>query len=148
MPKVTGCGEIEEIERGKVYRIRHHLGRDPKTGRYLRSPKRTVHGTKSDARRALEEYRHELEEGFANPENLEEVLVITSLSSDQQATAGDIADADAQESGTSTKQGSSTAGSTSSSATTATSKGASDGSAAHGSAKGTSTTASGTSDQG
>ena len=25
MPKVTGCGEIEEIERGKVYRIRHHL---------------------------------------------------------------------------------------------------------------------------
>lgn len=85
---------------------------------------------------------------FANTENLEEVLVITSLSSDQQATAGDIADADAQESGTSTKQGSSTAGSTSSSATTATSKGASDGSAAHGSAKGTSTTASGTSDQG
>lgn len=70
MPKVTGCGEIEEIERGKVYRIRHHLGRDPKTGRYLRSPKRTVHGTKSDARRALEEYRHDLEEGFANPENL------------------------------------------------------------------------------
>ena len=70
MPKVTGCGEIEEIERGKVYRIRHHLGRDPKTGRYLRSPKRTVHGTKSDARRALEEYRRELEEGFANPENL------------------------------------------------------------------------------
>lgn len=70
MPKVTGCGEIEEIERGKVYRIRHHLGRDPETGRYLRSPKRTVHGTKSDARRALEEYRRELEEGFANPENL------------------------------------------------------------------------------
>lgn len=70
MPKVTGCGEIEEIERGKVYRIRHHLGRDPETGRYLRSPKRTVHGTKSDARRALEEYRRKLEEGFANPENL------------------------------------------------------------------------------
>lgn len=70
MPKVTGCGEIEEIERGKVYRIRHHLGRGPETGRYLRSPKRTVHGTKSDARRALEEYRRELEEGFANPENL------------------------------------------------------------------------------
>lgn len=22
MPKVTGCGEIEEIERGKVHRIR------------------------------------------------------------------------------------------------------------------------------
>lgn len=68
MPKVTGCGEIEEIERGKVYRIRHHLGKDPATGKYIRSPKRTVHGTKSDARRALEEYRRELESGFANPE--------------------------------------------------------------------------------
>lgn len=68
MPKVTGCGEIEEIERGKVYRIRHHLGKDPATGKYIRSLKRTVHGTKSDARRALEEYRRELESGFANPD--------------------------------------------------------------------------------
>lgn len=43
MPKVTGCGEIEEVERGKVYRIRHHhLGKDPVTGRYIRSPKKTV----------------------------------------------------------------------------------------------------------
>ena len=75
MPKVTGCGEIEEIERGKVYRIRHHLGRDPETGRYLRSPKRTVHGTKSDARRALEEYRRELEEGFANPDVFSQVVL-------------------------------------------------------------------------
>ena len=70
MPKVTGCGEIEEIERGKVYRIRHHLGKDPATGKYIRSPKRTVHGTKSDARRALEEYRRELESGFANPDKV------------------------------------------------------------------------------
>ena len=67
MPKVTGCGEIEEIERGKVHRIRHHLGKDPATRKYIRSPKRTVHGTKSDVRRALEEYRRELESGFANP---------------------------------------------------------------------------------
>lgn len=56
------------VPRGKVYRIRHHLGKDPATGKYIRSPKRTVHGTKSDARRALEEYRRELESGFANPE--------------------------------------------------------------------------------
>lgn len=38
MPKVTGCGEIEEIERGKVHRIRHHLGKDPATRKYIRSP--------------------------------------------------------------------------------------------------------------
>lgn len=55
--KITGSGEIEEVVKGKVYRIRHHLGRNPQTGRYIRSPKKTVHGTKAAARRALEEYR-------------------------------------------------------------------------------------------
>ena len=68
--KITGAGEIEEVVKGKVYRIRHHLGRDPKTGRYIRSPKKTIHGTKADARRALEEYRIELECGVKNPEEL------------------------------------------------------------------------------
>ena len=68
--KITGSGEIEEVVKGKVYRIRHHLGRDPKTGRYIRSPKKTIHGTKADARRALEEYRIELECGVKNPEGL------------------------------------------------------------------------------
>ena len=68
--KITGSGEIEEVVKGKVYRIRHHLGRDPKTGRYIRSPKKTIHGTKADARRALEEYRIELECGVKNPEEL------------------------------------------------------------------------------
>lgn len=29
-----------------------------------------MHGTKSDARRALEEYRRELESGFANPDKV------------------------------------------------------------------------------
>ena len=52
--KITGAGEIEEVVKGKVYRIRHHLGRNPKTGRYIRSPKKTVYGTKADARRATE----------------------------------------------------------------------------------------------
>ena len=68
--KIIGSGEIEEVTKGKVYRIRHHLGRDPKTGRYIRSPKKTVYGTKADARRALEEYRIELECGVKNPEEL------------------------------------------------------------------------------
>ena len=68
--KITGSGEIEEVVKGKVYRIRHHLGRNPQTGRYIRSPKKTVYGTKADARRALEEYRIELECGVKNPEEL------------------------------------------------------------------------------
>ena len=36
--KITGSGEIEEVVKGKVYHIRHHLGRSPQTGRYIRSP--------------------------------------------------------------------------------------------------------------
>lgn len=64
--KITGSGEIEEVVKGKIYRIRHHLGRDPKTGRYIRSPKKTVYGTKADARRELETYRHELESEVGN----------------------------------------------------------------------------------
>ncbi|OUO89928.1 hypothetical protein B5F40_08825 [Gordonibacter sp. An230] len=70
MPKVTGCGEIGEIERGEVCRIRHHLGKGPATGKHIRSPKRTVCGAKSDAGRALEDYRRELESGFANPDEV------------------------------------------------------------------------------
>ena len=48
--KAIGSGELEEVAKGKVNRIRHHLGRDTKTGRYIRSPKKTVYGTKADAR--------------------------------------------------------------------------------------------------
>lgn len=70
MPKLTGCGEIEEIDRSKVYRIRHHVGKNLATGKYIRSPKRTVRDTKSDTRRGLEEYCHELESGFANPDKV------------------------------------------------------------------------------
>lgn len=47
-------GEIEEIERDKVYRIRHHLGKGPVMGRYIRSPKKTVCGTKSGAPRVID----------------------------------------------------------------------------------------------
>lgn len=66
MPKVVGEGTIEEKVRGKVYYIRHSLGRDPITGSYVRSPRRTVYGNKAEARRQLELYRIELEQGFAN----------------------------------------------------------------------------------
>jgi integrase len=63
MRKVDGKGTI--IARGKnTWRIRLGLGHDPLTGKELRSPWRTIHGTKADARRALEEYRQELEGGL------------------------------------------------------------------------------------
>ena len=42
--KVAGKGEVEEVTKGKVYKVRRHLGRDPQTGKHIRSPKRTVHG--------------------------------------------------------------------------------------------------------
>ena len=70
MPKVIGEGVIEEKVRGKIYYIRHSLGKDPTTGRYIRSPRRTVYGNKAEARRQLELYRIELEQGFANLEKV------------------------------------------------------------------------------
>ena len=68
--KVTGNGEIEEVVRGKVYKIRHHLGYDPETKKYKRSPKRTVYGTKSKAREELAKYKIELEGGYGNPDKV------------------------------------------------------------------------------
>ncbi|MDR1185109.1 MAG: site-specific integrase [Coriobacteriales bacterium] len=63
MRKVDGRGTISA--RGKnIWRIRLGLGRDPLTKKEFRSPWRTIHGTKADARRALEEYRQELEGGL------------------------------------------------------------------------------------
>jgi hypothetical protein len=63
MRKVDGKGTI--VARGKnTWRIRLGLGNDPLTGKELRSPWRTIHGTKADTRRALEEYRQELEGGL------------------------------------------------------------------------------------
>ena len=70
MPKIIGEGEIEEIVRGKKYYIRHHLGKDKRTGKYIRSPKRVVHGNKAEARRQLELYRKELELGYSDPDKL------------------------------------------------------------------------------
>ena len=70
MPKVIGEGVIEEKVRGKIYYIRHSLGKDPNTGKYIRSPRKTVYGNKAEARRQLELYRIELEQGFANLEKV------------------------------------------------------------------------------
>ena len=70
MPKVIGEGVIEEKVRGKIYYIRHSLGKDPNTGKYIRSPQKTVYGNEAEARRQLELYRIELEHGFANLEKL------------------------------------------------------------------------------
>lgn len=70
MRKVIGEGIIEEKVRGKVYYIRHSLGKDPISGKYIRSPRRTVYGNKAEARRQLELYRQELEQGYANLDKL------------------------------------------------------------------------------
>ena len=54
-----GTGTIEK--RGKNrWRIRFNLGRNPATGKYEYSPARNVQGTKTDARRAADEYKAEL----------------------------------------------------------------------------------------
>lgn len=58
---VGGTGTIEK--RGpNTWRIRLAVGRDPITGKY-RQKSRTIHGTKTDAYRARDELRWELEHG-------------------------------------------------------------------------------------
>jgi len=55
-----GEGEIIEVQRGQVYRIRPRAGKDSKTGRYIKAPMRTVYGNKAEARRQMELYKEEL----------------------------------------------------------------------------------------
>jgi len=67
MIKIKGAGVIERKKDAKgkiksnVWLITHYLGERDEKGRYKRAPRKTVHGTKADARKALEEYRLELE---------------------------------------------------------------------------------------
>ena len=61
---VRGMGSIEKLDRYR-WRVRVPLGKDPVTGKYLRSPSITVHGTKTDAINALQEYRWQLSSGEA-----------------------------------------------------------------------------------
>ena len=65
MAEVRG-GQKEKIG-VKKWRIRVSLGRDPETGKYLRSPSRIAYGTSKDADAAIAEYRKELQSKLDNP---------------------------------------------------------------------------------
>lgn len=57
---LSGIGSVEKTGKKNTWRIRISLGKDPVTGKYRKSPSRTIHGTKSEATKALIEYRAEL----------------------------------------------------------------------------------------
>ena len=62
-PLVIGKGTKWEIKPG-VWQYRHSLGKDPVTGKYRYSPKRTIHTTKKrEVDAALEAYKIELNSG-------------------------------------------------------------------------------------
>lgn len=68
--RVIGNGSVYEVKEG-VYQYRFNLGKDPKTGKYAYSPKRTLHcegkskrTQQAMLRRALEEYKEELNSGI------------------------------------------------------------------------------------
>lgn len=65
MSKIKG-GQKEKIGPRK-WRIRISLGKDPVTGKYMRSPSRIVVGNSKDADAALAEYRIELQAEIDNP---------------------------------------------------------------------------------
>lgn len=60
---VRGVGNIEKTG-ARSWRIRVSLGKDPVTGKYMRSPSRTVTGTKSEATEALIAYHEEIKGGL------------------------------------------------------------------------------------
>lgn len=54
---ITGSGTIEKDRRySKTWKITFSLGEKDEKGRYKRAPKKTVHGSKADARKALDAY--------------------------------------------------------------------------------------------
>jgi integrase len=60
--KIRGHGTVEKDKRYKnTWKIRFNTGEKDGKGRYIRSPKRTVHGSKADAYAALEAYIAEYE---------------------------------------------------------------------------------------
>lgn len=65
--RTVSMGSIEKIGDRK-WRIRVRLGYDPIGKKYLRSPSRTVHGSKADAREALRRYREEVLFAIEHPE--------------------------------------------------------------------------------
>lgn len=65
MARVTG-GSKEKLGPRK-WRIRISLGKDPVTGKYMRSPSRIVYGNKKDADQALADLRTELQHEIDHP---------------------------------------------------------------------------------
>ena len=63
----VSMGSIEKIGERR-WRIRVRLGWDPDKKRYIRSPSRTVTGSKADAREELRKYRDEIIEKMEHPE--------------------------------------------------------------------------------
>lgn len=57
---LPGIGSVEKTDKKNTWHIRVSLGKNPVTGKYRKSPSRTVHGTKSGAAKALMEHRAEL----------------------------------------------------------------------------------------
>lgn len=69
---VNGKGSYWEIRPG-YYKYRFSLGKDPQTGKYRYSPKRTLHcksknkrGREAELRSAMEAYKQELINGYPN----------------------------------------------------------------------------------
>lgn len=61
MANIIGSGIIEKDKRYKnTWKITCYLGEKDAKGRYKRAPKRTIHGTKADARKAVAAYKAEL----------------------------------------------------------------------------------------
>lgn len=68
-PRVVGNGSVYQVKEG-VFQYRFNLGKDPKTGKYAYSSKRTLHcegvsrrTQQAMLRKALEEYKEELNSG-------------------------------------------------------------------------------------
>lgn len=59
--KINGEGSIEEVERGRKYRIRLRIPPKQPGDKRRWSPRRTVYGNKAQARIEIEKYRKELE---------------------------------------------------------------------------------------
>lgn len=64
--EIKGEGSIQEIERGRIYRIRLRIPPTEPGGKRKWSPTRTIHGNKAKARQEIETYRKELEEQLNN----------------------------------------------------------------------------------
>ena len=69
-PRVIGNGSVYQVKEG-VFQYRFNLGKDPRTGKYAYSPKRTLHcegvskrTQQAMLRRALEDYKEELNSGI------------------------------------------------------------------------------------